>query len=120
MESIITTVFEAEKIKAELGIKDINRGASTGTNWFDTQGEILESYSPADGQLIAKIQQATAADYETIIATAQNAVIERRMMPAPKRGEIVRQMGDELRKYKEPLGKLVSYEMGKIYQEGLG
>jgi aldehyde dehydrogenase (NAD+) len=103
-----------------LRIKEFNHGASTGTQWHATHGEILESYSSSDGALIAKIHQATADDYEKVITKAQDAFKEWRMLPAPKRGEIVRQIGDELRKYKEPLGKLVSYEMGKIYQEGLG
>ncbi len=109
----------AEMLKA-LGVKDVNKGASTGTKWLDTKGEIIESYASADGALIGKIQQATKDDYETIIKTAEEAFKTWRMIPAPKRGEVVRQIGDQLRKYKEPLGKLVSYEMGKIYQEGLG
>lgn len=104
----------------ELGLKEINNGACTGTEWFNTTGDLIESYSPADGALIGKVRQGTAEDYETIVKKAQQAFITWRMVPAPKRGEIVRQMGDQLRKYKEPLGKLVAYEMGKIYQEGLG
>jgi aldehyde dehydrogenase (NAD+) len=107
-------------VLATLGLEDMNSGACTGTKWIDTQGEVIESYSPSDGMLIGSLKQATEKDYETIITTAQKAFLDWRMVPAPKRGEIVRQMGDELRKYKEPLGKLVSYEMGKIYQEGLG
>ncbi|MEO8150990.1 MAG: aldehyde dehydrogenase family protein [Bacteroidia bacterium] len=103
-----------------LGIKEINNGASTGAHWFETEGEIIGSFASADGQLIAKIKQGTADDYEKIIQTAQEAFKEWRMVPAPKRGEVVRQIGNALREYKEPLGKLVSYEMGKIYQEGLG
>ena len=103
-----------------LGIKEMNNGACTGTQWFETKGEVIESYSPADGKLIASLRQATTEDYEKIIHSAQFAFKAWRMKPAPKRGEIVRQMGDRLRKYKEPLGKLVSFEMGKIYQEGLG
>ena len=114
------TDFGIAKTLEALGISQVNNGASTGTKWFDTKGEMIESYSPADGALIGKIKQATDKDYETVIQTAQNAFKEWRMIPAPKRGEIVRQMGDALRKYKEPLGKLVSYEMGKITQEGLG
>jgi len=109
----------SEMLKA-LGIKDINNGACTGTKWFETKGEIIESHSSNDGALIGKIKQATTDDYEKIIQTAQEAFKTWRMIPAPKRGEVVRQIGDELRKYKEPLGKLVSYETGKIYQEGLG
>ncbi len=103
-----------------LGIEKINNGACTGTEWLQTKGEPIESYSPADGKLIATISQATAEDYDKIIRKAEEAFKTWRMIPAPKRGEVVRQMGDQLRKYKEPLGKLVSYEMGKIYQEGLG
>jgi aldehyde dehydrogenase (NAD+) len=110
-------VMEALEV---LGIKDVNNGASTGTKWFSTTGEAIESYSPADGTLIGKVNQATTADYEKIIIQAQTAFKEWRMVPAPKRGEVVRQIGNVLREYKEPLGKLVSYEMGKIYQEGLG
>ena len=109
----------SEMLKA-LGIKDINNGACTGTQWFETKGEIIESHSSNDGALIGKIKQSTTDDYEKIIQTAQEAFKTWRMVPAPKRGEVVRQIGDELRKYKEPLGKLVSYETGKIYQEGLG
>lgn len=103
-----------------LGLKDISDGASTGAEWFQTKGEIIESWSPSDGKLIGKVRQATLSDYEKIVIKAQEAFKYWQMMPAPKRGEIVRQMGDELRKFKEPLGKLVSYEMGKMYQEGLG
>jgi L-aminoadipate-semialdehyde dehydrogenase len=115
-----TDNYNIESVLKELGIKAINPGASTGTKWFNTTGELIESYSPADGKLIGKIQQGTWDDYEAIIQKAQIAFKEWRMVPAPKRGEIVRQIGNELRKYKEPLGKLVSYEMGKVYQEGLG
>lgn len=109
-----------EKFLSELKIEGKNRGASTGTKWFDTKGEELHSYSPADGQLIASINQATWDDYEVVMEKATVAFKEWRMVPAPKRGEIVRQIGNRLREYKEPLGSLVSYEMGKVYQEGLG
>ncbi len=104
----------------QLGIKEINNGASTGAKWFETKGEIISSYSSSDGSLIGQIKQGTADDYEKIITTAQTAFKEWRMVPAPKRGEVVRQIGNALRENKEALGKLVSYEMGKIYQEGLG
>lgn len=117
---IATETFAIDEVLAQLGIKDVNKGACTGTQWFNTTGELIESYSPADGQLIGKIQQGTGDDYERIIQIAEKAFKEWRMIPAPKRGEIVRQIGNELRTYKEPLGKLVAYEMGKIYQEGLG
>lgn len=112
--------MNVQEVLNRLGIKDINQGASTGYTWFNTTGDLIESYSPVDGKLIAKVAQGTAVDYETIINKAQKAFINWRMMPAPKRGEIVRQMGNALRDAKEDLGYLVSYEMGKSYQEGLG
>jgi aldehyde dehydrogenase (NAD+) len=112
--------FDIKKTLKQLGLKDVNFGASTGAQWFKTSGEIIESYSPADGNLIGKIQQGTADDYEKIILKSQEAFAVWRMVPAPKRGEVVRQIGDALRANKENLGRLVSYEMGKIYQEGLG
>jgi aldehyde dehydrogenase (NAD+) len=102
-----------------LGIKEINDGCSTGQNWF-ANGEILESYSPVDGKLIAKVKTASKEDYTKIIRTASEAFKFWRTVPAPKRGEYVRQFGDKLRAKKAELGKLVSYEMGKSYQEGLG
>lgn len=119
-ETLTAKDFGIAEVLKTLGIRDINPGACTGTKWLDTKGELIESYSPADGSLIGKIQQGTTDDYEKIMQTAEAAFKTWRMVPAPKRGEIVRQIGDQLRKYKEPLGKLVSYEMGKIYQEGLG
>jgi aldehyde dehydrogenase (NAD+) len=111
---------QVKDVLNRLGIKEVNEGASTGHTWFNTTGDIIESYSPVDGKLIAKVKQGTANDYEIIIKQAQKAFSSWRMMPAPKRGEIVRQMGNALREAKEDLGFLVSYEMGKSYQEGLG
>jgi aldehyde dehydrogenase (NAD+) len=102
-----------------LGVKAINEGTSTGNNHF-SNGSIIESYSPVDGQLIAKVKTTTPEDYEKVMQTTSEAFKTFRLMPAPKRGEIVRQFGEKLRKYKEPLGKLVSYEMGKSLQEGYG
>lgn len=102
-----------------LGVKDINDGTSTGTNNF-SNGDVLESYSPVDGQLIAKVATTTVEDFEKVMDAATKAFKIWRLMPAPQRGEIVRQFGDKLREKKEALGKLVSYEMGKSYQEGLG
>jgi len=109
-----------QEVLKELGIEEVNKGCCTGTEWADTLGDVLTSYSPADGKPIAGIKQSTLEDYKRVIETAQGAFKVWRKTPAPLRGEIVRQIGLELRKYKEPLGKLVSYEMGKIYQEGLG
>ncbi|WP_333876731.1 L-piperidine-6-carboxylate dehydrogenase [Flavobacterium sp.] len=102
-----------------LGVKAVNEGTSTGNNHF-ASGDIIESYSPVDGQLIGKVKTTTAEDYEKVMQTAAEAFKTFRLMPAPKRGEIVRQFGEKLRQYKEPLGKLVSYEMGKSLQEGYG
>ena len=104
----------------ELGVDILNYGISTGTEWKETNGKLAESFSPSDGELIATVKLASADDYREVMETAKKAFNKWKMVPAPKRGEIVRQIGLELRKYKEPLGRLVSYEMGKIYQEGLG
>jgi aldehyde dehydrogenase (NAD+) len=97
-----------------------NAGVSTGRQWIKTTGATIESFSPVDGKLIGTVQATDKAGYETVIAKAQEAFLTWRTWPAPKRGEIVRQIGEALRKYKEPLGKLVSYEMGKSLQEGYG
>ena len=104
-----------------LGIKKKNFGTSTGTKWNKTkdQGE-LKIYSPVNGKYIASVYQSSQKDYDNVIKTAQNAFEHWREVPAPQRGEIVRQIGLRLREFKEPLGNLVSYEMGKSLQEGLG
>src|SRR6476620_11855165 len=103
-----------------LNLKSENKGVSTGANWFSSKGEILHSYSPVDGKLIGSVSTTDKESYEKTIETAHKAFIHWRMIPAPARGEIVRQIGEALREYKEPLGKLVSYEMGKSLQEGYG
>lgn len=115
----MTDQFGIQEALSKLGIKEINDGTSTGSNNY-ANGKIIESYSPVDGTLIAKVKASTKEDYEQAMAKATDAFKAWRLVPAPKRGEIVRQMGDELRKFKEPLGQLVSYEMGKSLQEGLG
>ncbi|KDN55236.1 L-piperidine-6-carboxylate dehydrogenase [Flavobacterium seoulense] len=115
----IATQFGIKAALEQLGISAINEGTSTGTNSFST-GAILESYSPVDGQLIAKVKTTSADDYEKVMQTATEAFQSFRLIPAPKRGEIVRQFGEKLRQNKEALGKLVSYEMGKSLQEGYG
>jgi aldehyde dehydrogenase (NAD+) len=112
--------FNISEELMQLGIEALNSGVCTGTVWKDTSGEVLESFSPSDGEKIAEVRQAGLDDYREVVETAGKAFNAWRMVPAPKRGEIVRQIGLELRKYKEPLGKLVSCEMGKILQEGLG
>ncbi len=115
-----TLEFNIKELLEKLGIKEINPGVTTGTKWFDVQGAITSSESPIDGKDIAKVQNATIEDYEKVILKAQEAFKVWREIPAPKRGEIVRQIGLALRDSKEDLGKLVTLEMGKIYQEGLG
>lgn len=115
----IATQFGMNEALAQLGIKAVNEGTSTGTQHF-ANGSLLESYSPVDGQLIASVTTSSAADYEKVMQTATAAFKTFRLMPAPQRGEIVRQFGEKLRKDKEALGKLVSYEMGKSLQEGYG
>jgi aldehyde dehydrogenase (NAD+) len=117
--SEIAKAFGIDEALQQLGVKKVNKGTSTGNEHFGT-GEELISSSPVDGAEIARVTTTTAADYEKVVSTAQKAFKDWRMKPAPLRGEIVRQFGDELRRLKEPLGKLVSYEMGKSYQEGLG
>ncbi len=118
MSKIAAEFGITEALKA-LGIKEINEGTSTGTINFSS-GEIIESYSPVDGALIGKVKSTSKKDYEKVLSTATSAFITWRQKPAPLRGEVVRQFGEKLRELKEPLGKLVSYEMGKSYQEGLG
>ncbi|PZR25197.1 MAG: aldehyde dehydrogenase family protein [Citrobacter freundii] len=102
-----------------LQLENRSSGASTGKKWFGN-GEEIRSYSPVDGALIGTVTTATKEDYETIVRQAQAAFIAWRAWPAPKRGEVVRQVGEALRSNKEALGKLVSYEMGKSLQEGYG
>ncbi|MFN2457226.1 MAG: aldehyde dehydrogenase family protein [Chitinophagaceae bacterium] len=103
-----------------LGIDQNNAGVMSGTKWINTGQDTIISYSPVDGKPIASVEICTANAYEQVIKEAQQAFIEWRMWPSPKRGEIVRLVGEALRKNKEPLGKLVSYEMGKSLQEGYG
>jgi L-aminoadipate-semialdehyde dehydrogenase len=118
MEAVATD-FGIQEALDQLGVKAINDGTSTGSNNF-SNGEILKSFSPVDGQLIGKVKTSTKEDYETVMKAATSAFKTWRTTPAPQRGEIVRQFGEKLREKKEALGKLVSYEMGKSYQEGLG
>lgn len=112
--------MKMDKILNKLAIEKNNEGAATGTKWLKAGGEKIESFSPVDGNRIASVFSVTRKTYDTVVSQAQTAFEEWRMWPAPKRGEIVRQVGEALRKYKEPLGMLVSYEMGKSLQEGYG
>jgi aldehyde dehydrogenase (NAD+) len=103
-----------------LSIQQENPGVSTGTKWIKSSGALFHSDSPVDGKRIASVMQGDKAAYEEVIDTAHKAFAEWRLWPAPKRGEVIRQIGEALRAKKEHLGKLVSYEMGKSLQEGYG
>ena len=112
--------IDIKKVLSQLGIKEgINDGASTGKNWLSS-GEEVDSLTPVDGSKIGTVRMATKEDYNKVIDTAKEGFIEWRKWTAPARGEVIRQLGNALRDYKEPLGAIVSYEMGKSYQEGLG
>ena len=111
--------FDLQQIFKELNLKNENKGSSTGRQHFGS-GERIQSHSPVDGALLGTVTTTTAEEYQRVIAEARKAFQVWRMMPAPQRGEIVRQFGDKLREKKDALGKLVSYEMGKSLQEGWG
>ena len=103
----------------KLGLSSHNIGTSTGSNYF-SDGDSISSYSPVDGKEIGTVSTTTLEDYNKVIESARSAFKYWRTVPAPQRGEIVRQFGNKLRELKDPLGVLVSYEMGKSFQEGLG
>jgi len=113
-------ILPASEILARLGIEPVNSGACYGPWIEQPAGGELISYSPNDGSPIAAVRMASAEDYERVVASAVEVFERWRMFPAPKRGEIVRQIGDELRRAKDDLGALVSLEMGKILAEGRG
>lgn len=104
----------------QLGLQQKNQGVSTGTKWLSANGSTIKSFSPVDGLEIGEVNSGDQQSYEQLVQTSLAAAKEWRNWPAPKRGEIVRQIGEALRAKKEPLGKLVSYEMGKSLQEGYG
>ncbi|BBM82669.1 L-piperidine-6-carboxylate dehydrogenase [Candidatus Uabimicrobium amorphum] len=110
--------IDTAKVLENLGIQSQNYGAFNG-EWFGS-GEVLESISPIDGKKIATVVQATTEEYEKVYSEAEKAFKEWRMVPGPKRGEIVRQIGEGLRAHKDDLGALVTLEMGKIWAEGKG
>lgn len=116
---LVDTKFDIKSVLDKLGVKDVNNGTSTGSKSYGS-GEMIASYSPVDGELIGKVSTTTPEEFEKVIETAKDAFKQFRTIPAPKRGELVRQFGDRLRELKQPLGELVSYEMGKSLQEGLG
>lgn len=109
-----------QQVLKNLGISEINSGVSTGTQWIETNGQETTSISPIDDSVLGKVKNGELKDYENVIAKAQEAFKKWREVPAPVRGEIVRKIGNALREKKEDLGMLVSMEMGKSYQEGLG
>lgn len=115
----IKKTYGLEEALQKLGVKSHNGGTSTGSNWMEGSGKI-SSVSPVDGKEIASVGVTTAEDFEKTIQTAEDAFRTWSNMPAPARGEIVRQFGNRLRELKDPLGRLVSYEMGKSLQEGWG
>jgi len=115
----MTTATKTSDVLARLGIRDTNPGAGTG-RWIDTQGADLVSYNPTTGEAIAKVRQSTRADYDAVMQVAQAAFERWRVVPAPRRGEVVRALGNKLREYKQELGYLVALENGKILSEGLG
>lgn len=108
------------QVLENLGISEVNSGVSTGQNWLKGSGKEIVSHSPVDGARIGSVRSASKAEYEEVLEIARNGFHEWRTWPAPKRGEVVRQLGEELRAHKSDLGQLVSYEMGKSLQEGLG
>jgi aldehyde dehydrogenase (NAD+) len=111
-----------QSLLAKLHLTDLNPGACTGPDgWIsDAQGTPLVSYNPTTGDAIAAVMQATPATYEQVICAAQRAFTAWRTLPAPKRGLVVRDLGSALRDYIEPLGEMVTLEMGKIRAEGIG
>src|SRR5689334_14416386 len=110
------------KFIRDLGIEEINSGASAGPgDWSTLEGrEYLDVVSPIDESIIAKVALATSEDYEHVVSVAKESFLEWRLVPAPKRGIIVQEIAEEMRKLKDPLGKLVTLEMGKIVPEGKG
>lgn len=109
-----------QKILNNLNIQESNSGTSYGQQWLGGGKEQIDSFSPVDGEKIASVRATSKDQYDQVISNAQDAFKQWRLLPAPQRGEIVRQIGQALRDHKEDLGKLVSYEMGKSLQEGLG
>ncbi|WP_439558610.1 aldehyde dehydrogenase family protein, partial [Dyadobacter sp.] len=113
-------MIDIRTVLNKLDIQPLNNGITTGQKSWTGDGDVIESISPVDGKKIAGANQAERSDYDRVVKKAEEAFRIWRMLPAPKRGEIVRQMGDALRNAKTELGTLVSYEMGKSLQEGLG
>ena len=119
-DAVMTANERVSEVLRELDILDHTSGVSTGNDWLAGNGAPIQSFSPVDGALIGAINGADPEEVEQVIAKAQSAFAAWRLVPAPQRGEVVRQIGEELRLHKEALGTLVSYEMGKSLQEGYG
>ncbi len=113
-------MLTTEKLLSELGLESSNPGTYAGSESFSSQNNFISSHSPVDGKRISEVDSTTKSEYNYVVESALKAQKEWRRIPAPKRGEIVRQFGELLREKKAALGQLVSYEMGKSYQEGLG
>ena len=111
--------MDVQQVLAELGIEEVNSGAYAG-GWIETHGSELKSINPATGETIATIVRANGDDYEKVAASSVETFERWRMLPAPQRGEYVRQIGNALREKKDALGALVTIEMGKILPEGGG
>lgn len=109
-----------KEVLSSLGIQDLNSGVANGTDYLKADGDKIDSYTPVNGQLIAAVTSASRPNYEMVVEAAETAFEDWRTWPAPRRGEIVRQIGEALREKKDALGRLVSYEMGKSLQEGWG
>ena len=121
MAKVTIMSLNISEILNRLHINDINEAFSTGNQWGSSSNAVIKDIvSPVDGKKIASVKIADAANYNQVVEQAAKAFITWRTIPAPKRGEIVREIGDALRENKEELGKLVSYEMGKSLQEGYG
>ncbi len=122
MKTALISSQERFPFLRELSIQDVNPGSCTGPDgWSSIEGhELLEVVTPIDGSLIAKVALASVDDYERVVKAAQEAFLKWRLTPAPVRGQIMREVGEELRKQKEQLGKLITLEMGKIVAEGMG
>lgn len=122
MKTTLALSYQKYPFLRELGIKEVNSGACAGPDdWSDLQArELLNVVSPIDGSVVANVALASEEDYERVVKVAQESFLKWRTTPAPVRGQVVREVGDELRKMKEPLGKLITLEMGKIVAEGIG
>ena len=113
------TATQHAELLARFGIDEVVSGAYAG-RWLKTGGPLLDVHSPATGELLARVRQATRADYEQVVGAAEEAFRRWRETPAPRRGELVRRIGNALREQKDGLGRVLTLEMGKILQEGLG